>query len=566
MILLPIVERELRVAARRRSTFWLRSLTAAAAMGLVLLLILFVPSNLPSHVLGRQLFHWESALAFAFCLFAGAFLTADCLSFEKREGTLGLLFLTDLRGYDLVLGKLTATSVQAVYALAAMFPMLALPMLMGGVTGSEVARVMEVLLMTVFLSLAVGMIVSALGRESRTTLLVALGILVILGGFSPVLMFLQMVLAGRGSPSEPWLFGTPVGTLIWAYEGSYTRGYRLPFWISSGVFWGLAVGALAVAGLVIKRAHREKAVPATRPGGRTFWQRLRWADTPARPGTRRGMEGSPFLWLCCRDRLARVLAWAVVIFLGGLWLCFFGVACVGRQRFPEVAYALSMIVAFVLHVGLKVVVALEAGRRFSEDKQSGALELLLVTPLSPQAIVQGQWQALRRHFRGPLLVLLAVNAVVFMTVAVANVINLPTFMRVFFGQALLLGALALLVDFYALSWVGMLMGLRSRRHNRAVLATLARILLLPWVGVVLFIIVAAAGGGVRDRDLPGCAIVWFVAGFLFSLAQAAWARGELLGRLRRWAGNDRGTRPETVQLLVPPAVATGAVVTPRGAT
>ena len=29
--------------------------------------------------------------------------TADSLSAEKREGTLGLLFLTDLRGYDVVL-------------------------------------------------------------------------------------------------------------------------------------------------------------------------------------------------------------------------------------------------------------------------------------------------------------------------------------------------------------------------------------------------------------------------------------------------------------------------------
>ena len=41
---------------------------------------------------------------------AGVFLTADCLSEEKREGTLGLLFLTDLRGHDVALGKLLATS------------------------------------------------------------------------------------------------------------------------------------------------------------------------------------------------------------------------------------------------------------------------------------------------------------------------------------------------------------------------------------------------------------------------------------------------------------------------
>ena len=35
-------------------------------------------------------------------------MTADCLSEEKREGTLGLLFLTDLRGYDIVVSSSSA--------------------------------------------------------------------------------------------------------------------------------------------------------------------------------------------------------------------------------------------------------------------------------------------------------------------------------------------------------------------------------------------------------------------------------------------------------------------------
>ena len=47
-----------------------------------------------------------------YCLLSGVWFTADCLSEEKREGTLGLLFLTDLKGYDVVLGKLVATSAE----------------------------------------------------------------------------------------------------------------------------------------------------------------------------------------------------------------------------------------------------------------------------------------------------------------------------------------------------------------------------------------------------------------------------------------------------------------------
>ena len=47
---------------------------------------------------GKLIFTYLSWLAFIYCLVEGARTAADCLSQEKREGTLGLLFLTDLRG------------------------------------------------------------------------------------------------------------------------------------------------------------------------------------------------------------------------------------------------------------------------------------------------------------------------------------------------------------------------------------------------------------------------------------------------------------------------------------
>src|SRR5206468_835512 len=76
---------------------------------------------------GQQVFAALAYLALAYSLFAGAALTADCLSSEKREETLGFLFLTDLKGYDVVLGKLVATSLRSIYGLLATFPILSLP-------------------------------------------------------------------------------------------------------------------------------------------------------------------------------------------------------------------------------------------------------------------------------------------------------------------------------------------------------------------------------------------------------------------------------------------------------
>ena len=78
-----------------------------------------------------MVFTGVGVVAFGFALLSGLFLTSDCISEEKREGTLGLLFLTDLTGYDVVFGKLAATSLHVFYAMVAIFPVLAIPLLMG---------------------------------------------------------------------------------------------------------------------------------------------------------------------------------------------------------------------------------------------------------------------------------------------------------------------------------------------------------------------------------------------------------------------------------------------------
>src|SRR5262249_31132580 len=98
------------------------------------------------------------------------FLTSDCLSEEKREGTLGLLFLTDLRGYDVVFGKLLASSLRAVFGLLAIFPVIALTLLMGGVSVGEFWRMMLLLVNTLFFSLATGVFISSISREALKTM------------------------------------------------------------------------------------------------------------------------------------------------------------------------------------------------------------------------------------------------------------------------------------------------------------------------------------------------------------------------------------------------------------
>src|SRR4051812_22991999 len=137
-MVLPVVERELRVAARRRLTYRARLIAAGAMIiALVIAEMNFVNTNQTASQQGEQLFQIFAWMAFAFAALAGLIGTADCVSSEKREGTLGLLFLTDLKGFDIILGKLAANSMTVIYGLIASVPILSLPLVMGGITAMQ---------------------------------------------------------------------------------------------------------------------------------------------------------------------------------------------------------------------------------------------------------------------------------------------------------------------------------------------------------------------------------------------------------------------------------------------
>src|SRR5207253_1060183 len=62
---------------------------------------------------------------------------------------------------------------------------------------------------------------------------------------------------------------------------------------------------------------------------------------------------------------------------------------------------------FGLHSLIKFWAAWEASRRFAEDRRSGALELLLTSPIGEDYILKGWMIGLKRRFLGPLALLLA---------------------------------------------------------------------------------------------------------------------------------------------------------------
>ena len=165
MIFLPIVVRELRVAARRKSTYRARFWTAFAAIAFGSYLV-FVSGAFPwgRPQGGMMVFNSLAWLCFLSCL-SLATNTVDCISEEKREGTLGFLFLTDLKGHDIALGKLFSSSLISFYSLLGILPIVAVSLLFGGVTATEFWAVALALLNVFFFSQAAGILVSAFSRK-----------------------------------------------------------------------------------------------------------------------------------------------------------------------------------------------------------------------------------------------------------------------------------------------------------------------------------------------------------------------------------------------------------------
>ena len=592
---LPIVDRELRVAARKRGNFWLR--VAAATTALVIGSGFFLLSQLEgtrSTGMGSALFSVLSWLSLAACLSAGLFFTSDCLSEEKREGTLGLLFLTDLRGYDVVLGKLLATSLRGFYALLATLPILAVTLLMGGITGEQFGKSALALVNALFVSLAAGMAVSVLSRDSQKALCACLFVLLLLGLGGPLADVYVATIKQR-SFQPLWSLSSPGYGLIAASLGS-NSGFWRALVITHLLGWTML--ALAAARVPHSWQQRKQLGARSNRGWAYAW---RYGGVRRRERLRRNLLGcQPVAWLTCRECWQSLALWLLAILaLAGFVIVLSRTP--GRETWILWNYLGGMF-TFLLYLWA----ASQTCRFFVEARRSGLLELLLTAPVSNRQIVSGQWRALLRMFGLPLAMLLGVHAAAcglsqlgFQRIAsqvgvvtssvITNQSSIATrqaisgsthvtispnagtngapaaprfqltitprelVMAVAAAATAMLGTVANLL---ALGWFGMWMGMTSRSANLATLKTLLFVQIVPWFGIsfVTGIAVTVLMSGLAFRAAPSQPAAWFAWWPLLSalltagLAVAkdigfiAWSRNKLQRCLREQATLSLGER------------------------
>jgi len=257
-----LVDRELRAAARRAGTWWWRVGGALALCVGALMPALPFLHDAPPAFQGEVLFTALIIPLWFSCWMAGMVLTADSLARECREGTLGLLFLTDLCPATVVGGQLASGSLQALGAVVAALPLLTLPILLGGVSPGQWSRAALVCLLTLWVSLNVGLFCSALNLRVVDALGWTFVVLVILSAIIPMVVGVSLGFLDWHALDFLPAVWTPAGGLFLIGDTAYRSGPGW-FWAWAAVQFALGLCAFTGTRMLVDRLWRGTEVPTS---------------------------------------------------------------------------------------------------------------------------------------------------------------------------------------------------------------------------------------------------------------------------------------------------------------
>src|ERR1700722_6357731 len=257
----PVVQRELRAAARWPLGRWLR---VGGALGGIA--VFWISSDVPFNELGEAIFvRVHTLLLFLICAIVPA-LAADSLARERREGTLGLLFMTPLTASGIVLGKTLVQVVRALTVWLAVMPVLTIPFLTGGVTWADVFSFLSIELCVGSLCLAAGILASSL-TENRAIAFISAFLL--MGAFVGGSSHYQDWWMQRTATTRTWT-GVP-GSIIypagWAPRrgGAITSPHPRAIILAADSIFSVVIlfVALRFAGWRVERSWQDK-IPTAR--------------------------------------------------------------------------------------------------------------------------------------------------------------------------------------------------------------------------------------------------------------------------------------------------------------
>lgn len=412
----PVFNRELATLPRGWRLYFLRAAYVGALFGLIATAWLILFGSQPVRTLadlarfGSAAFALVAPVQMALATGFSALLAAAAVAQEKDRRTIELLLLTRLSNVELVVGTLLASMLSVLVLILASVPLLMLTALLGGVSYSQIARVIGV---TLSMALAAGSLGSTLAlwreRTFQTLAMTALALVVwllvgeaVAGGLFGATWF--------SAPVAEWAAAvSPLRAIIAAIRPVTESSPLIADWPALGdsvrAFMILA-SALAVVLNLIAIARVRVWNPAQEAREQSADERAE-ADAHAAsvavgakrnvhaaPGKAREVWDNPILW-------REICTWAYgkkVVVIRLAYLAIFA-ACAwaiwnaahapeaGAVRGTLPAAAQPFVPLAVL--GLVLVNAL-AVTSITNERDSRALDLLLVTDLSPKEIIFGK--------------------------------------------------------------------------------------------------------------------------------------------------------------------------------
>ncbi len=460
MSVLPVIVRELRTQARQPLTHWLRVIGAVSIAGAVVAALWTLgrlrsdlgPTALPSamQAFGSMLFGKMNLFIFLVIWMFVPLATADAVSRERREGTLALLYLTELGAWGIVAGKGFVHMLRSVSLFLTMAPWLMLPLLFGGVSLKDIGMALMLNFASVLLAQAAGLLASTIPRDwLKSVILAELFALMLALTLLHVHGEILRKAVRAGTPSTL----TPGTTAFWGstfmvfgefYDMGMTQapmisrferllelttnesGRNVERWYGGGMgrrsaetdwqqIWTILTPAgprywfLGVTGLVIGAA----LILLTALGIGAWQVERSWQDAPPqamvselrreffspRFGVRslnrklsRSLTANPIGWLQQYSPSARMVKWG--------WCSFIILVEIFFSSSPSDLYRAQAGVGLFLLLGL----TFSATGSFRGELETGAFELLLVTPLRELQIITGRVRGLWRQFLPAILV------------------------------------------------------------------------------------------------------------------------------------------------------------------
>lgn len=377
----------------RRERFYYKRVAFAGLCALLVLTAFSMAVQRDAAVAGLEVFRNLSFLLVLWACLVAPQTASQSLTPEREHHVLGLLLLSDMKLWQLLLGKLIYAMSRALLGVLAAIPMIMLCVSLGGISTSQIWLATLLLIATIFAGICLGLLAATVARsEVQANGLVMAGALLL---YLLVPFVLHVLTLDQRIPAEWPLYVSPALAMNLIVLGEGRDMYRTL--VTSGAMVGIGLVLMAAAAALLpllKAAHHDHAP----------------AKAPVSPLRRASQHRLVKRLLGIFGRRENILLWRefyiiyggftkawqrfAIVFLLCLAFLGFGLINLPAMKVLEVInYGVAAMAGLSLVV-FAVLFTTSAARMLQRERQAGTLDILLCTSLPEDSIVDAKLGAI----------------------------------------------------------------------------------------------------------------------------------------------------------------------------